>query len=79
MKKNTAFVKKLVCSGDVFKNPSNICNEAFLRKQLLTIQHFHNGGPYKIENNPLICRTNQWTGFYMIKTSVTKEFNIDVC
>ena len=34
MKKNTAFVKKLVCSGDVFKNPSNICNEAFLRKQL---------------------------------------------
>ena len=24
----------------------------------------HDGGPYYTENSPLICRTNQWTGFY---------------
>ena len=32
MKKNTAFVKKLVCSHDVFMSLSNIYDEAFLRK-----------------------------------------------
>ena len=33
---------------------------------------FHDEGPYYKETNPLICRTNQWTGFYTIKTSVMK-------
>ena len=28
---------------------------------------------HHIETSPLICRVNQWTGFYMIKTSVKKE------
>ena len=28
---------------------------------------------YHIEISPLICRANQWTGFYMIGTSVMKE------
>ena len=36
--------------------------------------YIYDGGPYHIETNPLICRTNQWTGFYMIGTSVLKEF-----
>ena len=26
-----------------------------------------------IETSPLICSVNQWTGFYMITTSVKKE------
>ena len=26
-------------------------------------------------NQSLICSTNQWTGFYMIRPSVTKELN----
>ena len=26
-----------------------------------------------IETNRLICRANQWTGFYMIRASVMKE------
>ena len=31
-------------------------------------------GLYHIEASPLICSANQWTGFYMIETSITKEF-----
>ena len=34
---------------------------------------FHDGGRYHIETSPLIYRANQWTGFYMTGTSVTKE------
>ena len=30
-------------------------------------------GPYRIETSPLIWRANQWTGFYIIETSVMKE------
>ena len=37
-------------------------------------QLFHDGGRYHIETSPLICRANQWTGFYMIPASVMKEF-----
>ena len=33
----------------------------------------HTGGPNHIETSPLICRTNHWTGFYMIAISVIKE------
>ena len=32
-------------------------------------------GPYHIETSPLICFVNQWTGFYMTRTSVMKELN----
>ena len=39
------------------------------------LQIFHDGGRYHIETNPLICRANQWTGFYMITASVMKELN----
>ena len=28
---------------------------------------------YHTETSPLICRANQWTGFYMMGTSVMKE------
>ena len=34
---------------------------------------FHDGGPYHIETSPLICTVNQWTGFYMIGTSIIKK------
>ena len=33
---------------------------------------FHDGGRYHIETSPLIGTVNQWTGFYMITTSVMK-------
>ena len=33
-------------------------------------------GHYHIETSPLICIANQWTGFYMIGTSIIKELNI---
>ena len=45
-----------------------------LKKYLLF--NFLNGGPYYIETSLLICSANQWTGFYMIGTSVIKELNI---
>ena len=28
-----------------------------------------------MKTSPLICSTNQWTGFYMITASVMKELN----
>ena len=34
---------------------------------------FHDVSPYHIETSPLFCIANQWTGFYMIRTSVMKE------
>ena len=34
---------------------------------------FHHGGRYHIKTSPLICRANQWAGFYMISASVVKE------
>ena len=30
-------------------------------------------GSYHIETSPLICRSNQWSGFYMTETSVMRE------
>ena len=38
---------------------------------------FHDGVRYHIETSPLICRANQWTGFYMITTSVMKKLNTE--
>ena len=35
---------------------------------------FPDGSPYQIETSPLNCSTNQSTGFYIIGTSVMKEF-----
>ena len=34
---------------------------------------FHDGGPHQVETSPLICSTNQWTGFYLIETSIMKK------
>ena len=36
---------------------------------------FHDGGLHHLETSPLICRSNQWTGFYMIGASVMKGLN----
>ena len=33
---------------------------------------------YHVETSPLICRANQWTGFYMITASVMKELKSKV-
>ena len=39
----------------------------------LWFKSFIDVGLYHIETSPLICRANEWTGFYMIGTSVMKE------
>ena len=36
-------------------------------------QLLHDGCPYQIENNTLLCSANQWSGFCMIRTSVMNE------
>ena len=36
----------------------------------------HDKGPYHLETSPLICRANQLTGFYIIRTSAIKELVI---
>ena len=36
----------------------------------------HSGNPYYIEISSLICKANQWTGFYMIRTSVMKKLKV---
>ena len=36
---------------------------------------FHDGGPYHIENSPLVSRANQWAGFYIIRISAMKELS----
>ena len=46
---------------------------SILRTIQCVFNFFHNRGPYHIETSPLIYPANQWTGFYMIKTSVMKE------
>ena len=49
----------------------NIFNFVLLGHKL-----FHDGDPYHKETSSLIFRANQWTGFYMIATSVIKELNV---
>ena len=34
---------------------------------------FYYGGPYHKETSTMICRANQWTGFYIIRNSTMKE------
>ena len=44
-----------------------------------SFQLFHDGGPNHLETNPLICRGNQWTGFYVTGTSdLLKELSNSV-
>ena len=44
--------------------------------RITTFKLFDDGDPYHIETSPFIYSANQWTGFYMIGTSVIKELNI---
>ena len=37
-------------------------------------QLFYDGGLYHIKTSSLICRTNRWTGFFMIRNSIIKEW-----
>ena len=39
----------------------------------MNLQFFCDRGPSHIETSPRICRANQWTGFYIIGTSIMNE------
>ena len=51
----------------------NYVRIALVGALILLHQLFYHSGPYHIETRILICRANQWTGFYMIGTSAMKE------
>ena len=42
----------------------------------LQLQLFQIWDPYHIRTSRLICRVNQWIGFYMIGTSVVKKLHL---
>ena len=47
----------------------------FVKDTFNMVLHFQDGGSYHIETSSLICYANQWTGFYMIGSSIIKELN----
>ena len=47
-----------------------------MKLSLVPDQFFHDEGLYHRKTSPLICRANQWTGFYMTGTSVMKNLLI---
>ena len=53
-------------------------NKKLDNKLHLLCELIHGGSTYYIETSPFICRANQWTGFFMIDTSVVKELNQNV-
>ena len=63
----------------MFRHFSILCTKGFASVTYkyyyfcVTVQLFHEGGPYHIDTSPLICRPSQWTGFYMIGSSAMKE------
>ena len=66
----------------VAKTPANILDEELCNnsQQLSAVNYCYkarhsDGGPCDIETSPLICPANQWTGFYMIETSIMNELN----
>ena len=52
-----------------------------VRRRMLTaivsylFKFFHDGNRYHIETSPLICSTNQRTGFHMITASIMKDLH----
>ena len=59
-------------------NPFKMEAVIIYRNQSIDLQSkpFQDGGRYHIETSLLICRANQWTGFYMITASVLKGLKI---
>ena len=62
--------QKLALLSKTIKN-----SKGFNSVEFITFVWNHDGRCYHIEISPLICRANQWTGFYMITASVIKELN----
>ena len=63
----------MVYSNRCSKWNTTLCEvQLMLVLLIFIVQLFHDGGRY-IETSPLICRANQWTGFYTITAFVMKE------
>ena len=73
MKNDAKFEEELICYLIIdMRNLTNFDSNTQKSKTFAPYL-FHDGGQYHIETSPLICRANQWTGFYMISASVVKE------
>ena len=48
------------------------------KRKRFRVRLFHDIGPYRIKSSALICRANQWTGLYMIGTTVMKELKLSM-
>ena len=63
----------------VWKRPSSTLSGVTFARPLIIgetnpfSQHFHDGGPY--HKKPAHWRVNQWTGFFLIGTSIMNELN----
>ena len=64
--------KHLITSLPVF-NFNNVDTQSTSMDDVVVSQLFHGGDPNHLHHSPLVCRTNQWTGFYMIGASSMKE------
>ena len=69
--------KQDIRKSDRLENATNLISNSH---NILKFNSFiHDGGPYRIETSPLVGISNQWTGFYMIETSVMKELMQTIC
>ena len=57
---------------EMWQMPTESLNKPQINRIFLTLSW---RSPYHIETSPLICSANQWTGFYMIWTSIMKELS----
>ena len=84
MLKAWKFTKNQLCQRCFDKDSqkflrANIFREPRWHMLLIIFNSFHDRGPYHIETSTSICRANQWTGFYIIGTSVMKELMSGLC
>ena len=61
-----------VCSHYPLSHRHFLCSTPSFQDFCLTLSW---RGPLSYRTSPLICRADQWTGFYMITVSVMKELN----
>ena len=67
------FTWKLII--ETLPQKKQLSSEIYCVLILIVYLLFHDGGRYHIETSRLICRANQWTGFYMITASAMKELS----
>ena len=69
-------IKKFKIHSSILKIKESFVIKDIFDFQVASAENINpDGGPFQIETSPLICSSNQWTGFYMKGISVMKEFS----